>query len=153
VAVSRFGAGRLTVTDVDSDPDGVTAHGLAGYVRAVATELGLPPEATYHEIDERPAAAYIAVDRRAPGFPYQDVALVWDEENGWAAVIETDPARTPIILGYLGDDVLPPPITVAAFVNDILTGAGPPVREPPALRVAGVCDELEIRLANYASYP
>jgi hypothetical protein len=141
------------VADVDVDPNGLTARGLAGYVRAVAAELGLPPEATYHEIDERPAAAYVALDRRAPRFPHQDMALVWDEENGWAAVIETDPARKPIVLGYLGGDVLPPPIAVATFVNNVVAGIVPAQCEPPALRIAGVDDQLEIQLANYADYP
>lgn len=48
------------------------------------------------EIDERPAAAYVALDRRAPSFPNQDMALVRDEERV-GAVVESDPVRKPII--------------------------------------------------------
>ena len=52
-------------------------------------------------------AAYLALNRRAPRYPDRDLMLIWGERDGWVVAVETDPAEEPIVLGYLGRDVLP----------------------------------------------
>ncbi len=47
---------------------------------------------------EPTAGAYIALDRRLPDHPDQDVALVWDERYGWSLALETNSSEDPVRL-------------------------------------------------------
>jgi hypothetical protein len=105
------------------------SRGLAGYLHAVAEELGVPPEGTTFEISDT-ATAYLALARRWPARPGRDVMLVWSERTGWTVSVETDPDETPMVVARLGGaDPVPEPRTVAQFVTEALTGqetgAGP----------------------------
>jgi hypothetical protein len=115
----------------------------------VAEELGIDDAGQFVQFDA-PVAAYVPLDIRLPRFPSHDVALVWDEECGWALGIETD-AGTPIaLLSYLGGDMLPAPRTVAQFVHDVVGDRFPGQPEPPVMRSVGAQDDLVDRLNRYA---
>lgn len=103
------------------------SRGLAGYLHAVAEEIGVPPEGTTFEISDT-ATAYLALARRWPARPSRDVMLVWSERTGWTVSVETDPDEAPLVVARLGGaDPVPEPRVVSQFVTDALTGheAGP----------------------------
>jgi hypothetical protein len=138
---------------VDVEPYGAAARGLRRYLREVCRAVGVGPEASCWELDER-TTAYIAVDGRLPGYPHHDLALIWDEENGWAAALETSSGDDMIILCYLGLDVLPPPSVIARFLAALRADECPGQFEPPALRVAFADDGFPGRLSRVAgSHP
>ncbi|WP_410599668.1 DUF6292 family protein [Amycolatopsis sp. lyj-90] len=60
-------------------------------------ELGMHGDAFYAQL-EPTAGAYIALDRRLPDHPDQDVALVWDERYGWSLALETNSSEDPVRL-------------------------------------------------------
>lgn len=137
---------------METEPSGAAVRGLRHYVRQVCRALGLGPEAGCVDIDER-ASAYIALDGRLPGYPEHDVALVWDEENGWAAALETRAGDDMIILCYLGWDVVPPPVALIDFVAALRADGYPGQPDPPALRRALIDDGLHDRLSRYLEAP
>lgn len=125
------------------------SRGLAGYVRAVAAAVGVPPEAASFEVSDT-ATAYLGLATRWSGRPGDDLMLVWSERHGWAVAVETDPGDAPVVLAYFaGPDVAPEPAAVARFVTDVVTGArsGSASPTPPA-RVWR--QELAGRLAPYS---
>jgi hypothetical protein len=117
-------AGRAEVTDRTGEVDRRVARGLAGYVRAVASALQVGVEATHSEVSDT-ATAYIALARRSPQRPGQDLMLVWSELDGWALEIETAPAEQPATLARLDADPVAEPQVVATFVREVLAGDGP----------------------------
>jgi hypothetical protein len=133
---------------VETHAHGAAARGLRGYLRQVCRALGIGPEASCWEVDDR-ATAYVALDGRLPGYPDHDLALVWDEEHGWAAALETRSGDDMIVLCYLGWDVLPRPEVVVEFVTALRADDYPGQPDPPALRRALVDDGLYDRLATY----
>jgi hypothetical protein len=94
---------------------------LAVYVDQVAAAIGVPADATGHEVSDT-ATAYLALDLRAAAQPDHDLMLVWDEHLGWYIAVETNPAETPVVMAYLDGDVVPPPAAVARFVADTADG-------------------------------
>ncbi|UJW28434.1 DUF6292 family protein [Saccharothrix sp. AJ9571] len=128
--------------------DLTAARGLPRYVRAVAAELGLGSSSFFVQLDS-PAHAYLAIDGRLPHSPDRDLALLWDEEHGWALAEETASAENLNVLAYLGGDVLPSPAVVARFACLPLSTvrSNPPV--PAVLRRAGDDDDLVQRLGRY----
>lgn len=132
-------------------------RGLAGYLAAIGTALGVGLESC--TIDAySPASAYLALDWQQRRFPGVELALLWDEQCGWAAALEGEAAEDFTILGYLGGDVLPEPEVVARFAaaaqhgtlpqhdgsaRNGATGPGPGAPPPPR-------SELVRRLARYA---
>ncbi|MDS0136847.1 MULTISPECIES: DUF6292 family protein [unclassified Amycolatopsis] len=125
---------------------------LLGYLRDVTAELGIGLESCTLDHD-RPVSAYVALDTRLPHYPDRDVALLWDEERGWAAAIETHSGEDLIVLRYLGGPtVVPPPRRVARFVtalheDDHTVGRPDPVE----LRTAGDAGELAALLRRPAA--
>ncbi|WP_158839314.1 DUF6292 family protein [Saccharothrix deserti] len=134
--------------DPDLDYGDAPARGLQRYVRAVAAELGLDGECASADPGP-PASAYLAVDGHLPSFPDRDLALMWDEEYGWAAAVETRSDEPPVVIAYLGGDVLPAPGTVAAFLTALLRGEHPGDPRPIRLRAYGAPDDLMDRLSAY----
>jgi hypothetical protein len=103
-------------SDID---DATLRRGLAGYVRAVAAALGVPPEGTGFEISDT-ATAYLGLAVRWPERPGQDLMLVWSERSGWTLAVESNP---PLELAHLDvEDLVPEPSVVAGFVADVLGG-------------------------------
>lgn len=134
---------------MELEPEGRAARGLRNYLRMVVAALGLDEAGHYLTLD-RPVTAYLPVDTRLPRFPDHDVALVWDEEHGWAIGIETDAGSPVTPLCYLGIDILPAPQTVADFVRDVVEDRFPGQPDPPRLRtVTERLDRLSERLATY----
>ncbi|QRP50066.1 DUF6292 family protein [Amycolatopsis sp. FDAARGOS 1241] len=118
------------------------APALTAYLRAVTAELGIGLESCTLD-HASPLSAYLALDERHPAYPDRDFALLWDEERGWAAAVETHSGEDLIVVRYLGGTVAPAPEDVARFVEAVLAddhtrGTPGPVR----LRAAGVADEL-----------
>jgi hypothetical protein len=133
---------------VELEPYGPLALGLRGYLRQICRALRVGLEATCCDMDER-ASAYIALDGRLPGYPDHDLALVWDEEKGWAAVLEAKRGDDMIILCYLGYDVLPPSAVVVGFVEALRADRYPGQPDPPTLRAAFCDDGFTERLAAF----
>lgn len=94
---------------------------LAVYVDQVATAIGVPSDATGHEVTDT-ATAYLALDRRCVAHPDHDLMLVWDEHLGWYIAAETAPAEIPVVMAYLDGEVVPSPASVARFVTDTTDG-------------------------------
>lgn len=110
------------------------AKGLAGYLHAVAEEIGVPPEGTTFEISDT-ATAYLALARQWPARPGRDVMLVWSERTGWTVSVETDPSETPMVVARLGGpDPVPEPRAVAEFVTEALTEQEPGPAPAPAIK-------------------
>ncbi|UJW28487.1 DUF6292 family protein [Saccharothrix sp. AJ9571] len=128
--------------------DFAAARGLPQYVREVAAELGLGSGSFFVQLDS-PAHAYLAIDERLPRYPDRDLALLWDEEHGWALAVETASAEDLIVLAYLGGDVVPPPAVVARFACRPLGALRLTSPEPPVLRRAGDDDDLIQRLGRF----
>lgn len=111
-------------------------RGLRNYVRNVVETLGLNGDSSYAQSE--PLSLYLAVDGRLPEFPYRDVALLWDEEHGWAGALETGCGEDLIVVSYLGDDPLPKPEVVASYTAALLRGESPGQPVPPEFPVAEV---------------
>jgi hypothetical protein len=103
---------------MELDFDDSVLRGLHRYVRLVSEALGLRGECWYAQADEV-ASAYIALDGRLSRFPDHDVALLWDENQGWSTAVETDSGEDLLVVARLGQDLLPPPATVAAWVGGL----------------------------------
>ena len=78
---------------MELDFDDSAVRDLERYVRLVTEALELRGESSYVHAGD-PANAYIALDGRLHHFPDSDVALLWDEQHGWSAAIETPAPRT-----------------------------------------------------------
>jgi hypothetical protein len=118
----RPGPGPIQPADGETVSLQELERGLAGYVHAVATELGVPKEATGFEISDT-ITAYLGLPDRHPDCPHRDLMLVWNERDGWLVAAETHPTEPIIVIGYLGGyDILPHPRTVARFVGNLRTG-------------------------------
>ncbi|MFC0430312.1 DUF6292 family protein [Kutzneria buriramensis] len=128
------------------DPDSLAARGLASYVHTVAAELRVPRHAVHHEVSEL-STAYLALHRRSPVFPELDLMLLWDERHGWSVALETAPADDPVVLAYLGGDVLAETDEVHRFVEDVIAGRCPGQPDAPPSLDAEQAEELVWRLA------
>lgn len=124
---------------------GSPARGLRRYVRLVADELGCSGNAFWVDT-EAPVSAYLPLDHRVPASPERDLALIWTPLHGWHAAIETASGEDLIVLSYAGDEVLPAPEEVAAYVRALAAGGAPGRPTPPD---APVDADLPDRLAAY----
>ena len=131
------------------DPDSLTARGLTSYVHAIASSLGVPRHAVHHEVSEL-SSAYLALHRRNPEFPELDLMLLWDERHGWSVALETAPADDPMVLAYLGGDVLAETDQIRRFVEDVTAGQYPGRFDAPPALDAEQTEELVWRLAARA---
>jgi hypothetical protein len=103
---------------------------LRGYIEAIAVGVGVSPESTCCTTSH-PANAYIALEEHPPGFPDRDLALIWEETQGWAAAVETHCGEDLIVLAYLGEDPIPAPERVVAFLDDLIADRHPGQPQPP----------------------
>jgi len=97
--------------------DSTEIRGLREYVRLVADAVGLSDPCWFVQTDQ-PAHAYIALAERLPAFPNRDVALLWDEDNGWTLGLESASSGELLVLRHLCDEVVPSPSRTAAAVRD-----------------------------------
>ncbi|MEA5365244.1 DUF6292 family protein [Amycolatopsis sp., V23-08] len=61
---------------------------LREYLAGVTHALGIGLESCTVDHDSL-VSVYVALEERLPGHPGCDTALLWNEEHGWAAAIET----------------------------------------------------------------
>jgi hypothetical protein len=115
---------------MESPGEDNSQRGLREYVRLVADALAVPAEAYYVQPDP-PADAYVALHRRLASFPDRDTALIWEENHGWALTVEARCGEDLIVIGYFGQDIVPPPPAVARFVRRSCDGAELGPVEPP----------------------
>ncbi|EHR52854.1 hypothetical protein SacmaDRAFT_4680 [Saccharomonospora marina XMU15] len=134
---------------MDLEFHGAPAQGLRRYVRLVREALELVGDCSCVQL-EPPANAYLAVEGSLAWFPGRDVALIWDEENGWAVAVEAHCGEDLLVQDYLGADILPEPGEVARFAKRVMQGERVGLLDAPALRTAETQDELPSRLAEYA---
>jgi hypothetical protein len=137
---------------MEFDFDDIALRGLQRYVRLVCQAMALRGECWYIQADET-ACVYIALDRRLSRFPDHDVALLWDENEGWSAATEAHSAGAELlVVARFGQDPLPPPEAVATWV----AGLFDPHRELDHIGHSGErpnrvdTDETRRRLAAYA---
>ncbi|MCR6488941.1 DUF6292 family protein [Amycolatopsis sp. OK19-0408] len=112
--------------------------GLAGYLRAVSEVVGVLPGGTARDFD--PPAAYLALSRKSPRHPGRDLLLVWSAADGWEVLLEHSEQRSAESLARFGDPLVPAPVSVAQFVDEVVTGerAG----GSPSRGASGGLDEL-----------
>lgn len=96
-------------------------QGLHAYVQAITAAAGACSESTLCELAEY-ASAYIAFDKRLAHRPAQDLALIWDEQHGWAIAAETSSSDDLLVVAWYGPEVLPTPKEVARFTRSVLAG-------------------------------
>jgi uncharacterized protein DUF6292 len=120
-------SGLLSMLGLDGGQDGAQDGGaalsqsLAGYVRQVATAVGVPLDAVGYEVSDT-ATAYLGLAARVAEHANRDLMLVWDERLGWYLGVETRPDETPVVLCYLEGDPVPSPALVARFVIEAVAG-------------------------------
>jgi hypothetical protein len=138
---------------MELDFDDSVVRGLRHYVRLVSQALGLHGECSYVQADEA-ACAYIALDGRLRRFPDRDVALLWDENHGWAAGIETHSGEDVLVVACLGQDLLPRPETVATWVRNLFRLEHTAGDIGHGLELPDLTDaDVRHRLAAYATGP
>jgi hypothetical protein len=76
--------------------------------------------------------------------------LLWDERHGWSVALETAPADDPVVLAYLGGDVLAEADEVHRFVEDVIASRSPGRPDVPPALDAEQIEELVWRLAARA---
>jgi Family of unknown function (DUF6292) len=148
-AAAARGAGTARQQWSQFDTVSVLSDAMAGYLRAVAVAVGVPPEGATFEISDT-VTAYLALTRRWPARPGQDLMLVWSENDGWAVSVETDPGEAPVVVArWTGTDLIPEPGAVARFVGEAV--ARDTADPAPSLAVP-VPDRAQLaeRLARYA---
>jgi hypothetical protein len=130
---------------MELDFDDSVTRGLHRYVRLVSQALGLRGECSYIQAD----SAYIALDGRLNRFPDHDVALLWEETRGWSAAIETHSGEDLVVVARLGQDLLPPPETVASWTRGLFHHDPAPAGNLDERPEPANVDRMRQRLAAY----
>ncbi|QWF77768.1 DUF6292 family protein [Amycolatopsis sp. CA-230715] len=102
-------------------PDLEFSTRLREYVHRVSVAIGVGWESCAVDTSS-PATGYIAVDWRLPGHADRDVAVLWDETQGWSVAIETHSGEDLIVVALLGGSLTPDPSAVADFLADVRGG-------------------------------
>ncbi|MEV6611906.1 DUF6292 family protein [Kutzneria sp. NPDC051319] len=113
------------VTNVmELDFDDSASRNLWDYVYRVSSAMGLRCECAC-VLTERPVSVYLAVDGHLDGYPDRDAALLWDEDRGWSAAVETYSGEDLLVIADMGPEIRPEPARVAAWATGLLAGSGP----------------------------
>ena len=92
---------------------------------------------------DTPVSAYLALDERLPQYPDRDLALLWHEQHGWSAAVDTSCGEDLLVIGYLGGPAVAPRAgTVRRFVTGLRTADRGVPGEPPLVRTPGRLAEL-----------
>ncbi|XVV06567.1 DUF6292 family protein [Actinosynnema sp. CA-248983] len=113
---------------MDVDFDDTTARELRRYVERIGDALDLSGECWCADAGP-PATAYLALEGRLPSHPDRDVALVWDERQGWSVAVETGCGEDLLVVADL-PGVVPRPEAVARFASRLLHDEPPPDPAP-----------------------
>jgi hypothetical protein len=140
-----------SLIDFDVDMEHNFSQELRGYLAAVTSVLGIGLESCTVDLD-LPVSAYVALDTRLDQFPGRDLALVWNEGQGWAVAVETHRGGDLAVLSYLGGtEIVPEPRQVAKFLAAVLAKDHTVGRhDPPNLREPGDHRELADLFASFA---
>lgn len=110
------------VTNVrELDFDDSALRNLWRYVHQVSSAMGQRCGCAC-VLTERPASIYLAVDGHLHGYPDRDAALLWDEDRGWSAAVETYSGEDLLVLADMGPEIRPEPALVAAWAAGLLAG-------------------------------
>jgi hypothetical protein len=104
--------------DFEIDFDDSVARRVRRYVRDVVAGLGLRGDSSFVDAEPR-TGAYVALDGRLTDFPDHDVALLWNERNGWSAAVEDRMGELVEVARMLGDPH-PSPAAVVGWVRGLL---------------------------------
>ena len=131
---------------MELDFDDRVVRGLLRYVHLVSGAVGLRGACSYVQSDD-PLSAYVALDGRLRGFPDHDVALLWEENRGWSAALETHSGADLLTVAHLDRGALPLPAAVAVWTRELFRRdlPGHAVERP----VLPYDDTLRPRLAAY----
>jgi hypothetical protein len=110
------------VAPEDLDFAETTGRAVRRYVRQVTRALGIAGECSSVDVGP-PVSAYLALDGRLADHPESDVALLWNEEDGWAMAVETG-GGDPVVVARRPGEPLPPPHAVAHWATGLLRGSG-----------------------------
>lgn len=103
-----------TAVDTPFEIDLAIEQRLRAYVSAVSGALGVGWASCALDLGS-PRSAYVALDRRLPSHPDRDLALLWDERQGWTAAVETHSGEDLIQVDRMGGRIVPPPAEVVRF--------------------------------------
>ncbi|SFT09463.1 hypothetical protein SAMN05660874_05661 [Saccharopolyspora flava] len=104
------------------------------------------------DVDGGLATVIVLVKSRVPTLADSPLLLTWDEVAGWALRVETSSMGHTTPLAYLGEDILPDPQTVQAFLRDAVHGRNPGTLTATAFRLPNAGDDLETRLAQFLDH-
>ena len=130
---------------MDLDFDDTLMRGLRRYVGLVSAAIGLRGGYACLQA-ERPATAYLPLDGRLPGYPDRDVALLWDEHQGWSTVVERLGGVDLIVVAEMGGAVLPLPGAVASWMHGVRLGES----TSGSRSLAPVATDVSEQLGSYA---
>lgn len=135
---------------MDLDFESAPTRWLRRYARLVERSLNLG--AGGHMVSlEPPVSLYLPLDDRLGRFPDRDVALVWDECDGWAAGVESRTGEALVVLAHLASDLLPAPRAVVRFVEQFYADELSGQPEPRPFRAVDDADDLPLRLSSFAA--
>lgn len=126
--------------------------GLVNYVRRVAEDMADEVDEVDVDVDGGLATVIVLVKSRVPTLADSPLLLTWDEVAGWALRVETSSMGHTTPLAYLGEDILPDPQTVQAFLRDAVHGRNPGTLTATAFRLPNAGDDLETRLAQFLDH-
>ena len=101
----------------DFDDSGLRT--LRDYIHRVTMAMGLRCDCAC-VLTERPVSVYLAVDGHLSGYPERDAALLWDENSGWSAAVETYSGEDLLVVADMGGEVWPAPSQVASWADRLL---------------------------------
>ncbi|MEV4732396.1 DUF6292 family protein [Saccharopolyspora sp. NPDC049426] len=126
--------------------------GLVNYVRCVAEDLADEIDEIDVDVDGGLATVLILMNTRVPTLMDSPLLLTWDEVSGWALRVETDGTGDTTPLEFLGEEILPNPQVVQAFLRDAIRGRSPGTLTAPTFRLPNASDDLEMRLVRFLDH-
>jgi len=106
---------------MELDFDDSALRNLLAYVHRVSSALGLRSDCAC-VLTERPVGVYLAVDGHLNGYPDRDATLLWDEQRGWSAAVETYSGEDLLVIADMGPEIRPEPTRVAEWATGLLAG-------------------------------
>jgi hypothetical protein len=120
-ARSGYSLVAIEAVTMEMDFDDTAARTRKDYVQQVSAAMGLRC-ACACVLTEQPVSVYLAVEGRVPRYPDRDVALLWDEQTGWSAAVETYSGEDLIVVADLESGIWPAPQLVADWAIELLSG-------------------------------
>ncbi|GAA3440533.1 hypothetical protein GCM10018954_101570 [Kutzneria kofuensis] len=106
---------------MELDFDDSALRNLRAYVQRVSSAMGSRCDCAC-VLTERPVSVYLAIDGHLSGYPDRDAALLWDEERGWSAAVETYSGEDLLVIADMDAEIWPEPSRVAAWATGLLDG-------------------------------